>query len=268
MPSATVIIPTHNRSAYLREAIDSVRRQTFSNWECLVVDDGSTDDTQQVVSEVAAQDPRIRYLYQERSGCPSRVRNSGLDAAQSPLLAFLDDDDIWYPDKLARQVAIFDAFPEVGLVFAKIRKYGLKHQIWPEDRLAARPSFADLLRGNFVPTSTAMVRRSILDEVGLFNENYLVVEDYDLWLRIARVTEMVALPQVLCDYRVHPGSCAIQNLARELQILENIYDYFERECNVPRELLAPGRRKMYFRRVRHSRGPGQMFFHLWKALTA
>ncbi len=266
MARVSVIIPTHNRAGYLREAIGSVQRQRLSDWECLVVDDDSSDETARVVAELAASDPRVRYLHQPRFGRAARGRNLALRSSQAPLCAFLDDDDLWYPEKLAVQVAVLDAHPEVGLVFGKIRKVGLKQQIWPEEKLPPRPGFADLLRGNFVPTSTAVARRSALEAAGgSFDETQVAVEDYDLWLRIARCAGLYALPQVLCDYRVHPGGGSLQRLDIELDEIAAIYDRLERE-GVARSLLAPGRRKLHLRRIPRARGARSALRELWRAL--
>jgi O-antigen biosynthesis protein len=268
MPALTVIIPTRNRPTDLLRAMESVRRQTFCDWECLVIDDGSTDETAQTVLRLAAEDPRIIYLRQERFGHPSRGRNLGISSARAPLIAFLDDDDSWYPEKLAKQVAVFDTQPEVGMVFARIRKYGLKDQIWPTERLPSRPGFAALIEGNFVPTSTVAVRLSVLEAVGLFNERYVAVEDYDLWLRIAQVSTMCSLPEVLCDYLVHPGSNSFLSLDDELHELELVYNDFEHEWGVSHALLTPGRRNMHLRRAVHAGGPRRALTHLWRALCA
>jgi glycosyltransferase involved in cell wall biosynthesis len=267
MATVAVIIPTYNRAAWLLEAIDSVRRQTFADWECLIVDDGSTDETRTVVEQLAAREPRLRYLPQPRFGRPARGRNNGIRASDSRLLAFLDDDDSWHEEKLGLQVAAFEAHLDAGIVFAKIRKYGRKHQVWPADKLPLCPRFADLLRGNFVPTSTVVVRRSVLDAVGPFNERLLAVEDYELWLRIARVSPMVALPQVLCDYRVHDGERCVVKPVTELDAMEQIYDDFQERYGVSPDLLAPGRRSLHLKRVLCTRHPLRVISHLWKALT-
>lgn len=268
MPLVSVIIPTRNRSALLQQALASVRHQTLTDWECVVVDDGSTDDTPDVALALGRVDGRLRYVRQDSQGGISRARNSGIQAARAPFIAFLDDDDRWYPEKLALQLAVFDANPEVGLVCARIRKHGLKEQIWPAGAVPLRPTFLDLVRSNVVPTSTVVVRRSAVDEAGGFDDRYTVGEDYDLWLRVARVTGVYALPLVLCDYLVHDGSINIQRLDTELRDLEVIYDRLQRECGVPRSVLAGARRRLCLRRVGRIGGPLAALGHLWKALTA
>jgi glycosyltransferase involved in cell wall biosynthesis len=268
VPRISVIVPTRNRAAFLVGAVESVRRQTLTDWECIVVDDGSTDDTERALGELASADGRIRHLHQATSGCAGRARNAALRLAQGALVAFLDDDDTWYPEKLALQTAVLDADPGVGLVFARIRKYGLKRQVWPDARVPPRPTFGDLARGNFVPTSTVVVRRSVLETTGLFDERYPLVEDFDLWLRVARVAGLFGLTQVLCDYRVHPGASNVRRVPEELAILEQIYDRLERECDVPRSLLVPGRRELHLRRlVLRVGGVHRTLTHLWKALN-
>lgn len=266
MPRVSVVIPTHNRAGYLREAIGSVIAQSFRDWECLVVDDESSDGTARMVAELAARDGRVRYLRQARFGRAARGRNLALRSSDAPLCAFLDDDDLWYPEKLALQVAVMEAHPEVGLVFAKIRKVGLKRQIWPAEQVALRPTFADLLRGNIVATSTALARRSALEAAGpAFDESLIAVEDYDLWLRIARRAGLYALPQVLCDYRVHAGGGSLQRLDTELDEITAIYDRLERD-GVDGALLRAGRRKLHLRRIPRAGGARGALRELWRAL--
>lgn len=247
MPEVTVIIPTYNRCGYLKEAIQSVCSQTHANWECLIVDDGSTDDTPNMV-QTYREDPRIRYLRLDHQGSAAASRNHGLKHSRSPYVAFLDDDDSWVPHALERELHILTAHPEVQLVFGKIQKYGLDSRIWPQERLPTNPSFRRLLKGNFIPTSTVMLRRAMLDRVGLFDEKYTVCEDYQLWLRVALVSRLYALPDVLCLYRVHTHGISLHQEAM-FNALDQLYTYFEHEKGISPRWLAPGRRSVYLKRM-------------------
>ena len=261
-----MVIPTHNRSAFLKEALASVCAQTLTDWECLVVDDGSSDDTASVVSALAAVDRRVRYACQEASGTPSSPRNRGIRETSAPLVSFLDDDDIWLPGKLALQVELLDTEPDVAFTFGQVRQFGAEKNIWPDLRLPDRPSFDQLLAENFVPLSTVMVRRSVVESVGMFNEELSIAEDYELWLRLALQAPMRAVPDILCRYRVHPGGVT-RTSTKELDVMEGIYDRFQREHQIAARRLRPGRRGVHLRRARQARGLWAKLPHYWRAVT-
>jgi glycosyltransferase involved in cell wall biosynthesis len=198
MDLVSVIIPTYNRSADVTEAVRSVLGQTYPEVEVLVVDDGSTDDTETALRPFAE---RVRYFKQERSG-PAAARNRAMLQARGKYLAFLDADDLWLPDKLKRQVALLDARPEVVLSYtdytrgfrdaaargSQLRHYALKGSLRP---------FQDLFRENFIHTSTAMVRRDVLASTGVFDTDLSGSEDLDFWLRLARLGPFAYLDEVL-----------------------------------------------------------------------
>ncbi len=182
MPEVSVIIPTYNRREFVREALASVYAQTFLDFELIVVDDGSTDDTEAVVHEFS----EARYLWQENRGV-SAARNAGAAASCGPLLAFLDSDDLWQPGKLAAQVAFFQAYPEARICQTE--------EIWLRNGIRVNPHrkhrkpsgdiFARSLELCLVSPSAVMLRRTFFEQLGGFDENLPACEDYDLWLRIA-----------------------------------------------------------------------------------
>jgi glycosyltransferase involved in cell wall biosynthesis len=208
MPRVTVIIPTYNRGALLRRALDSVFAQTYSDFEVLVADDGSTDDTFEVCKAYA----RVRYLPAAHSGLPATARNRALASSAGEYVAFLDSDDQWIPDKLRRQVEALTKKPSLGLVCSNaitLSDRGPTEKLYlRQDQGKSGSVFLSLLQDNFVVTSTAMVRRSILESVGNFCEERALrgVEDYDLWLRIAARSELVFLPEALAIYQLSPTS--------------------------------------------------------------
>lgn len=250
-PRVSVIIPTHNRAEMVGQSISSVQEQSFTDWECVVVDDGSTDHTEGVVQRVAGDDPRVRYLFQQGSGSPGATRNSGVTLSSGALVAFLDDDDLWLPDKLQRQVALMDAEPDVCLTFGQVQRFGAEQGIWPDLSLPPRPTLEQLLAENFVPLSTTMVRREALDQVGLFDEQMTIAEDYELWLRLARHAPMRAVPDVMCRYRVHPGGITRTN-QRQLDVVEALYQRLQQLWELPPSALRPGRRWVHLRRARQA----------------
>ncbi len=191
MPSVSVIIPTYNRPAFLREALASVLAQTYQASEIIVVDDGSTpaarDATRQVVEEYArARSRPIRYLFQPNQGV-SAARNRGVAASQGGLLAFLDSDDIWQPEKLVRQVAFFEAQPRAHI--CQTEETWIRHGVRVNPHNKHRKPHGDIfvrsLARCLVSPSSVMLRRELFERVGGFDTQLPACEDYDLWLRIS-----------------------------------------------------------------------------------
>jgi glycosyltransferase involved in cell wall biosynthesis len=209
-PRVSVILPTYNRASLLKHALDSVLSQTVGDIETIVIDDGSTDKT---VELVKGYTPRVRYIRIEHSGLPSVARNVGLRLAQGDYIAFLDSDDQWLPAKVERQLEVLETRPAVGLVCSNALALGhgrhaLGRLYLRDDQAGSGWVLERLLMDNFVITSTAMVRRSLLSRTGLFSEDplLLVGEDYDLWLRIAAIAQIHYLPEALVLYRDDPAA--------------------------------------------------------------
>jgi len=182
-PLVSVIIPTYNRADLVRRAVDSVLAQTFSDFELIVVDDGSTDRTQEVL---AAVDDRLVLITQPRAGVGA-ARNRGLRAARSPLIAFLDSDDYWRPEKLAVQVGFFEENPEIMICQTEEVWYRRGFRVNPRTK-HRKPSgdvFLPSLKLCLISPSAVMMRRALFDQVGRFDESLPACEDYDLWLRVA-----------------------------------------------------------------------------------
>ncbi|MDN5940317.1 MAG: glycosyltransferase [Nitrospira sp.] len=215
MARVSVVIPTYNRFPHLCRAVDSVLKQTYRDSEIIVVDDGSTDETPQTFSKLY---PQVNYHYSQHSGLPAVARNVGVRAATGEYVAFLDSDDQWLPEKLAQQIAIMDEQPAAGLVCSNAFVINNDDDRTNNLYLQAHQGksgrvLEELFEDNFVIASTAIVRRSILDQVGLFAEQRALraVEDYDLWLRIAIVSEAVFIPHALAVYRDAPSKSVRAN---------------------------------------------------------
>jgi hypothetical protein len=207
MPEVSVIIPCYNHALYLPFAIESVLAQSFTEWEAILVDDGSTDDTRAVAAGFT--DPRIRYVYQENRGLPT-ARNTGIHAAQGRYLAFLDADDEWEPTFLwvcQDALAAMDTSVAVVTLTRYIDEDGA---VLPRSGGAVLQSdqFRDrLLEGGFFPVHAVLVRADAVRQVGLFDETLTSLEDWDLWLRITSSGGLMAcIPQPLARYRQTPGS--------------------------------------------------------------
>jgi glycosyltransferase involved in cell wall biosynthesis len=230
MADVSVVIPTHNRAALVKQAIDSVLAQTDPAGEILVVDDGSTDDTQ---AQLATYGDRIRVIYHPQGGVAA-ARNQALRVAVGQWIGFLDDDDVWLPTKLERQKALIEQNPELGLVHCS--DYAVDDElnilyprtIAPENR---GDVFERLLMGNFIFQSCVMARRDVLEEVGYMDPALRFAPDYDLWLKIgARYsTDFVTEPLVLC--RQSASGCLTKDIRLE-QRLREVHEIFERSITL------------------------------------
>jgi glycosyltransferase involved in cell wall biosynthesis len=216
-PVVSVVIPTYNRARTVGNAIQSVLAQTFGNWELLVIDDGSADDTRVVVS--AFRDTRLSFHRLDRNRGQSAARNNGINLARGTYVSFLDSDDEWFPEKLAREVAAFEAGGEaVGLVYCGKELFDSDGRFLGQ-RL---PTFEGdvyrrLLAGDFIGScSRVALRKSVLEVVGGFDETLPSYEDWDLWLRAAKVSKVASVP--VCLLRRHLSGAQISGS------LKRIYD--------------------------------------------
>lgn len=214
MPTVSVIIPCYNHGHYLPCALNSVLAQTFTDWEAIIVDDGSTDNTRQVAAQFT--DPRIRYIYQENRGL-SAARNTGIRAAQGEYLAFLDADDEWEPHFLAVCVAVLSAENTLAATVTLTRFIDENGRVLPRigGQVVGEQEFRSrLLAGGFFPVHAVMVKAEVVRTAGLFDEHLTSLEDWDLWLRItANGGRMCSIPQPLARYRMVTGSMST-NAAR------------------------------------------------------
>ena len=195
-----VVVPAFNPGDYLRPTLAGLVAQTFLDWEAVVVDDGSTED----LAWVSTVDRRIRLLRQENQGL-SAARNAGIVATTAPLVAFLDGGDVWFPDKLVAQVRAFDDDESLALVSTRFEIVDADGTVTGPGFEGHHESYEALLEGCGICVSTVVVRRSVLDRVGLFDTTLTGVQDWDLWLRIAQVAKVGRLEEVLAHYRIHAG---------------------------------------------------------------
>jgi len=207
----SVVIPAYNHGHFLSESIQSVLDQTFEDWELIVVDDGSTDNTSDVVDSF--NDHRVRYVYQHNRGVAAAL-NTGIQAAKAPYIALLGADDAWLPEKLALQAAQLDGLPPtVGMVYSDLFMFDEQEGAIIGRFLRGRSPprgnvFSRLLRrtGAFMHPTTVMFRREVFGRVGLFDENLQAHEDWELWVRIANVYAVDALDLPLARWRSHENN--------------------------------------------------------------
>lgn len=210
-PKVSVVIPTYNHGHFLGESIQSVLDQTLEDWELIVVDDGSTDNTSEVVDSF--NDHRIRYVYQHNRGVAAAL-NTGIRAARAPYIALLGADDAWLPEKLAMQVAQLNGLPPtVGMVYSDLFMFDQQEGSVTGRFLGGRSPprgnvFGQLLRrtGAFIHPTTVMFRREVFERAGLFDEDLEAHEDWELWVRIANVYAVDALNFPLARWRSHENN--------------------------------------------------------------
>lgn len=209
----SVIIPTFNSALFLPQSIESILKQTYKPFEIIVVDDGSTDDTKE---KIRPYFDSITYYYKNNGG-PASARNFGIRKSEGELVAFLDADDMWLPDKLSLQIEYIKQNQAIGAVFAiqMIRgvreKDVMKFGAFVESRMNDGHIFDELLKNNFIGTSTIIVKREILDRTGLFDEDrkLISVEDINLWLRIARYYKFGFINKILGIKSFHADSLTL-----------------------------------------------------------
>lgn len=209
MVDFSVIIATYNRAEYLRECLDSLVSQTYKNFEAIIVDDGSTDNTKDVVNEFEHL-LKIKYIKIPNSGYPAKPRNIAAENAAANWLCFLDSDDKWTKDKLQTCVSLIN---NNDVIYHKLKYFGKGKPFYRNvipSRQVLPPVFADLMTmGNSIPLSGSMVRKNIFLKVNKFDEDIAIaaLEDYDLWLKISRITEkFFFIPKILGLYRMHSNS--------------------------------------------------------------
>ncbi|WP_375512531.1 glycosyltransferase family 2 protein [uncultured Nostoc sp.] len=241
MSNVSVIIPTYQRANLVSETIESVLVQTYTDYEIIVVNDGSTDNTREVLARFGN---RITVIHQENKG-PSVARNTGIMASQGQYIAFIDDDDLWVPNKLEKQVSCFESNPNIGLVYSNIlffNDYHVSADIWP--KRSHPPGVLKnwmLFELNFIPILSVMVRRECLDEVGLFDQTLKYCEDYDLWLRIIEKFSVHFLNKPLGFYRLSSTNSLSKNkeqiLLNEIHIKEKAFSRNPNLTKLPLKLL-------------------------------
>jgi glycosyltransferase involved in cell wall biosynthesis len=214
-PAVSIVIPSYNCEAWIGETLASVLAQTMRSFELLVVDDGSSDRTRDIVRNCG--DARVRLIEQSNARV-CRARNRGIEEARAPLVCFLDHDDVWYPHKLQRQCELMAQHPEVGVVYSSWVVWrrpgpGLPYPApssypiheTPDDTV---PEYSGWVHHQFLLdchmlTSSSMFRREVFDKVGTFDESLPFSEDWDLWLRAAREFQFMQLRRPTTLYRMH-----------------------------------------------------------------
>jgi len=222
-PAVSIVVPTFNHAQFLHQALASVVAQTFQNWEAIIVNNFSTDDTINIVESFGEK--RFHLINFHNNGVIAASRNEGIRQSNGPVIAFLDSDDLWYPNKLEHCMPAFDAHVDVVCHGENWISDGTNsRQVLYGPQKNAR--YARLLyRGNCVSTSATLVRKDLLTEVGSFSikSEYITAEDYDLWLQLAqRKSRFTFIPEILGEFRQHQlgaSSSVERHLRSELAVI-------------------------------------------------
>ncbi|MBA2526444.1 MAG: glycosyltransferase [Pyrinomonadaceae bacterium] len=229
MPKVSIITAAYNHVRFIRQSVESAQGQTYRDFEHIVVDDGSSDGTADVLKSFGDQ---ITYIRQENRGAHAAI-NRGIRRSSGEYIAILDSDDAWLPNKLERQMQAFEEHPEAGLVYAQAYIVDDEGHFINNGEPGGKPfanpqrAFHELLRENCIPVLTAVFRRACIEQVGFFNEALKATSDWDMWIRIAAKWPIIFVSDALALYRIHENSTwqALMKTGRvnkeHLLILEN-----------------------------------------------
>lgn len=218
MAKVSINIPVYNGQDYISETLESVLNQTYNDFEIIIVNDGSSDNSEGTIK--GFKDPRIKYFYQHNQGI-GLARNRAIRESSGEYIAFLDQDDLWLPAKLEEEIALFERDPDIGLVFCDTVFFNRNEELFryydkkkpPEGRV-----FGQLLKKYFLSLETVMIRRNVLDKTGLFPD-YMMAEEYNLFLRIAYWFAFAYVDKPLAKYRLHEKN---YSWGRELDEIDEV----------------------------------------------
>lgn len=239
-PLISIVVPIYNTEAYLAETIESVIHQLYTNWELLLIDDGSTDSSAKICQKYTQKDLRIQYHFKANSG-QAAARNLGINLSKGEFVGFLDSDDLWTPEKLSQQLEEIQKFsPDfmygLGYFYHPEKNQPLEKYDWITGEIIGKDFFQLLYHSCAVNTNTVLVKKSLFEKVGLFNEDQEMrgTEDWDLWLRIAQSVEKIyGSPSRNVYYRIHPGGIHLQHV-RMFKGKAKIYAQYDSDPTIPR----------------------------------
>lgn len=240
MDLVSILMPAYNRADYIAESIRSVQAQTWQNWELLIVNDGSKDNTAEIVAEYSSKDPRVILINQPNAGCGA-ARNTGLSHAKGNWIAYLDSDDLWTPDKLEIQLAAAAEHPDVDVIYSRgwmffdtdltnREPYNSVYGVYE-----GKDMYRMLYRRNDIPILSVIVKRSMVDKVG--PQSNITIEDYDYWMRIGKAGgRFYGIDQALFFYRRHGTSIMSETLKIQKAELDIMLNNFSAEAFTPAQV--------------------------------
>lgn len=234
-PFVSVILPTYNCANFLSESVGSILSQTYHSYEIIVIDDGSTDNTKEVLHPFMQ---RITYINLEQNKGLPAARNVGIRSAQGEYIAFIDADDLWLPEKLQTDIEYFEKYRDAGMVYSKHMNIDEKGRVLggtPKRRLPSGNIFIQLFsEQNFIIASSVIVRKEVFETTGLFDEQLFNCQDWDMWLRIAFYFKVAGINKPLVKYRHNPRSLSKNRnnvLKYQKLVIDKIYNTFKAEGN-------------------------------------
>lgn len=231
----SVVIPTHNRSTLLSRALESVLNQTFKDVEIIIVSDGSTDNTDEIVGDYQKKHGNIKFIEINPGKGANNARNKGIEASKGDYIAFLDDDDEWEPEKLEYQMNVFNSDDSVGLVYTGIKVIYVKEDITYYSMSGYKGDLSKeiLLKNVIGATPSVMVRKAVLEKSGYFDYDMPAKQDYDLWIRICQISKVGFVDKPLVNYYNYSGekqiSLSTEKHEKAIEIIDSKYqDLFNR----------------------------------------
>lgn len=222
-PKLSITICSYNRAQYIGKAIKSVLDQTFSDFEIIIIDDCSEDNTEEIVRKLIRNDSRIKYYKNEQNLGISKSRNKGIYLSNGEYIAMLDSDDYWIDkDKLQKQIGVLEKNKNIGIIGSNIlciNNEGKEVKKYFYKNIDKNIRKKILIRNQFAQSSI-IIRKKLLEQTQGYNKNYDGCEDYDLWLRIGRVSNFANIKDITTAYMIHPGGISKQ---KKFKIAKNIY---------------------------------------------
>lgn len=225
MPEVSVIIPVYNAEKYIKRTIDSVLNQTYNDFEIIVIDDGSTDNSKKILDEYK---DKVRYFYQNNSGVSS-ARNNAIKLSSGKYIALLDQDDLWYPQKLEIQINYLKEHPDTALLYSDCNYIdendNINFRLFEKNKSYQGNVFKELIIDNFIPIPTVLIKKEVLEKVGLFLENYTFAEEHELYIRIAKDHKIGYIDEPLAGYRVHDSNLSKQidrSIKEDISVKEDV----------------------------------------------
>ena len=220
----SVLMPAYNAEKYIGEAIESILNQTFTDFEFIIVNDGSTDNTAKIIEEYAAKDKRIKFVNNSKNKGLISVLNEGLDLCHGEYIARMDSDDIALPERFAKQVAYMDMHPECGVCGTWAKKFGAGIKENNLMKYQEKVKLLDfLIYGSLVIHPSSVIRKSVLVDNNIkYDSKYKYAEDYALWIEIVKYAEIHNLQEVLLNYRWHDSNVSVVNKVAQYECAERI----------------------------------------------
>ena len=225
-PFVSVVMPTYNQACFIKEAIDSVLRQSYENFELIIIDNHSDDPTEEIILDYQERDSRVKYIKFHNQGIIAASRNLGIEKAKGELIAFIDSDDIWLPEKLEKQI---QCFQDEKLFAVATKAFWMKeNMVLPKYYFAKKGyydcGYRDFLFSNHAVCSSVIARKDILQDLKGFDQqrDFICIEDWELWLRIANKGKFRILNEPLLFYRIQPNKYqqAVESSKRRFKVID------------------------------------------------